>query len=284
MALKSALKAGALEFLTLPFVSVPTPSLLRSASPVFVVSSGRTGTQTLIESLRPAPGVWALHEPRPHGAELSRLAHQDWSANRQFCIARFLRYRAWRFRYTALAGKTYVESTNMQFLAPGIAEIMPGARFVFMYRHPADFVRSGVRRGWYRDHPWDRYRIVPRPDQPAHELWDQWGQFEKICWQWAEVNNFLLDFCQSLPPDRYLTIKFEDFVTDPDGALRGRVSDFMELRQEDRKAVCDQPLPHSNRQNEGVFPEYRDWSSEHRANFGQIVGSTMDRLGYDRLS
>ena len=284
LGLSPVFKAGVLNFLTLPLTSALLSFHFRKFSPVFVVSSGRTGTRTLIEFLKPAPGVWALHEPRPHGAELSKLAHDDISGNREYCMSRFARYRAWRLYCANLVGKTYVESTNMQFIMPDVAALMPRARFVVMHRHPAEFVRSGVRRGWYHDHPWDPYRIVPRAGQAAHEYWTQWGPFEKVCWQWAEVNDFLFSFRQSLPAERCFTLKFEDFVSDTDGVLRERMLDFMGLTEEDKRILKGQELPHSNRQLEGVFPELADWSPERRMKFDEIVGPTMARLGYDRVA
>jgi hypothetical protein len=48
---------------------------------------------------------------------------------------------------------------------------MPNVKFVHLFRHPGEVVRSGMRRGWYNGHPSDRYRIEPGQHDPMRRLW-----------------------------------------------------------------------------------------------------------------
>ena len=115
---------------------------------VFVLSTGRTGTQTLAALLRLSRNVFSYHEPPPGLARLSIASYKGaFDPGQGHALAQgFLSIREDRFRYSLGWGKGYVEtSPYSRFLAPAIAEAVPNVRFIHLVRDPRAVVRSGMR-------------------------------------------------------------------------------------------------------------------------------------------
>jgi hypothetical protein len=149
---------------------------------LFILSTGRTGSSTLVHLLNLSPKVAAFHEPKPILLPFYRSAYAE--AHRNPSRYRRLFARA-RRRLIGRAGRNdtiYAEATLLKFFAPVVAQMLPNAKFLHIHRHPAEVVRSGMRRRWFRDNGLDRYRLVPLPDDPAYPQWDRWNAFRKVCW------------------------------------------------------------------------------------------------------
>lgn len=252
--------------------------LSRRTPSLFVISSGRTGTKGVVALLAQSPRILSLHEPTPTGVEEAKRAYLDGLEGGRY--AEFLRRaRGQRLFYARVTGRSYAEATNMIYLAPLIAEELPGSRFLFLHRHPGEVVRSGMRRGWYERHPWDPYRITPRPDDPAHAQWPEWDPFEKICWFWHAANRYILDFVASLDPQRVMVLSFEDYTG---GDLESKRALFRFAGQEppaDDRLTSVVSLK-VNAQHTGDFPKYAEWTDAQRDTLRRIAGPTMERLGY----
>ena len=246
---------------------------------LFGLSTGRTGTTTLERALNLSPEVVAFHEPQPKHGYPYNDAYQDLATNRARARQRFVALRAGAIGSVGRRGRVYAETNNMQYIAPVVAGLLPRAVFLFFHRHPGEYVRSGMRRRWYDGHAWDRYRLVPRPDEAAAGEWDRWSPFEKICWFWAASNREFADAVEAIGPDRTLTCSFDDLV-ESRGRVLGPAFDLLQIdRPSEQRLATVYERPH-NAQATGQFPEYADWSPEQKARLRAIAGETMDRLGY----
>lgn len=272
-------KRACVRALTSPGVAQLASPLVAGARAVFILSSGRCGTSSLIRVFELSQNVLALHEPSPNGAREAKRYYLDptgaESVSREFVA----QARNWRLATARIAERVYIESTNMIYLAPLLASLYPRSRFIFIHRNPADVVRSGMRRGWYVDHPWDVVRITPRKDDAAFTQWSAWGQFEKLCWFWKEVNEFILRFIETLPEERAQSMSFEQFVQGGRDAIDPLYS-FTGADVPAWNSVVATIAARHNAQRSGVFPAYSAWSDRKRGILTEIAGATMQRLGY----
>ncbi len=248
---------------------------------LFSVSTGRCGTLTLIELLNLSPSFTAVHEAKPMLRRLQQETfEQGWRQTERYCHV-FRRARGRVLRKAVASGTLYAESTILKFFVPAIAEVLPRARFLHMYRHPGGVVRSGMRRDWYTGrHKFDRTRLRPGRDDRHYAAWDGWGPFEKTCWYWDAVNRYMLDCAERLGADRVVGLKFEDFIRQETGVYRIPF-DLLQAPLPSAHAVSEVLGRKENAQVDGGFPRFRDWSEEQRARLYDIAGDTMRRLGYE---
>lgn len=194
----------------------------RSNTPcLFVLSTGRVGTQTLSDLFKIAPNIFVHHEPKPNLYRLSSLAYkhsENWQQDRDVWQEAFITARTDLLNYSLYCHRGYVEtSPQTTFLAPIILQAIPNVQFIHVVRDPRYVVRSGMRRKWYEGHPGDRTRIVPHPESEAGQKWETYTSFQKNIWLWTETNRWIMGFLSTIPKDQQLTIHSEDiFGAEPE--------------------------------------------------------------------
>ncbi len=261
-----------------PFLA--SPSIATDARCVFVLSTGRTGTRTLSLLLELCPQVAAFHEPRPKLIELSFAAMRDVWQRRGDYGQQFWEAKAQAITEADRDGRIYAETSNrFTYLAPALADVLPRAKFIHLHRHPAEVVRSGMRRGWYVNHPGDRHRLRPAPEDLFHKQWNDLDAFSKCCWYWHAVNQVAIRFVEALAPQRSFQLRFDHLIS-PDAADRLPLWDFLEVDAPSSSAVEATIQQRANRQRFGHFPPVADWSPQQWAVLHGIAGTTMDALGY----
>ena len=255
-------------------------SYWRHAKSVFVMSTGRTGTETLARLLDLSPHIEAFHEPPPQLlAERKEAFGQVWARPRKFARI-FSHARAWPIAKSRFRNRLYAEaSARLTFFAPVIANVMPEAKFVCLYRHAADVVRSGMRREWYTGHMSDRHRIEPWPDDPAFDSWQSWAPFERICWYWDAYNRFALQVRERLGSERILMLRSEDLF-DVQTEAYDALLRFLDLPTPARDKISSVLAVKHNAQVQNEFPKLENWSVEQRETLDRIAGQTMRTLGY----
>ena len=250
-----------------------------NARSMFVLSTGRTGTETLARLLGVSREVIALHEPNPQlMPERKRAYHEVYDSPAEFraifCEARTKLITAARMR-----GRVYAEtSARMTFFAPIIWKLMPRAKFVHLFRHPADVIRSGMRRGWYDGHAADESRITPVPGSEAHSQWDSWSRFEKICWYWSAYHEFSIKFCDESDHSRILLINSDDLF-DPESGKWREVFSLIGVAAPPESQAREALSVRHNAQLQGDFPKLEEWSLEQKQTLERIAGATMAKLG-----
>ncbi len=261
--------------------------MYREYAPVFVLSTGRSGTKLAAALLGAGAGATSFHEPTPALMHLSNHAfhHQEEVET----LRRIVDAARTELVLTAyIAGKTYVESNQcLSFFAPAIAGLFKGARFVHLVRHPGDFVRSAIRKGWHRnDTIWESGR-VRMADASA---WGRLDQIEKLSWVWATTTRYLVDLKTTLGADRVHLTRLEDLVCSPDtvSALfrfagigepdEGEVSRFQSRRMNELEIAPDEP---PNMRKVSSFPAYPSWPSSDKDKVRLWCAELASDLGFD---
>jgi len=250
---------------------------------VFVLSTGRAGTQTLASIFQISKNAKAYHEPAPKLFGLSKLSY--WYFNddvaRKILAEAFLTARSELLRDSLQRGKIYVEtSPQTTFLAPVIAQSLPTAKFIHLVRDPRDVVRSGMRRGWYDGHRLDKTRISPLPESEQYARWLQYSAFQKNLWLWNETNRWILNFFGSIPPNDKLLVHAEDIFMASSEVLT-QIFDFVDSPPPPRKKVERILRKRLNAQQRGSFPKPEQWEQHQITALRAMCGDTAAQLGYN---
>lgn len=264
--------------------------LRRRLRGLFVLSTGRCGTKTLSHILNASPDIYACHEPNPMFLKATQAAYRDAATPASFSNSftyTYLHARLFRYpdnqpmRQALWKGAVYAECSNrMTYVAEDLARFLPRSRFIFLHRHPSDFVRSGMRRGYYTSHKWDSKRITPRPGTEAADHWDSWDAFQRTCWYWNEVNSCSLAFARSLPPERCFILPSAQLFDAASETLPTLFA-WCGVAMPDR-AMLEEILAHPlNTQQDGAFPKAEAWNERQRETLLALAGHTMTALNYD---
>ena len=249
---------------------------------VFVLSTGRTGTETIAALFTLAKNVISLHEPSPSLYEMSRLAYEysgDAAALKLLSVS-FQSLRGELLNTSLSYGLGYVESSpQVTFLAPAILERYPMARFIHLVRDPRDVVRSGMRRKWYDGHPSDGSRIVPVHNPRDVQKWNEYSPFQKNLWLWTETNRWILEFTSRLPRGTVLRVRSEDVFCGNEEAMR-ELFHFIGSSLPPKQKISRLLNKKLNAQTSGQFPASKLWSDEQKKDLLRIAGDTALDLGY----
>jgi len=288
-----------------PLAHTPTQRLAEVRDRLFfIVGAGRSGTTLLRMMLTVDPEILVPHETRLYqifekqgwrrrldltkDADHERAITLIWENQARRVIAcdreNFTALaraapRTWAGLFVAYltacadkAGATRVgEKSPVHTPVVGvISHELPEARFVHMVRDPRAVVLSRMKAGFGSN------LVVPNIDR------------------WSNSADVAVRYSRELGPERYLLVKYEDFVAEPRETLQ-RVCDFLGVEMTERM------LEHHKREETG-FGEYsRQWmentlkpvftssidkwkdemSPTHIAMVEAAVGDAMRELGYE---
>lgn len=199
----------------------------RFGDPVFVLCMGRSGSTLLRFLLDAHPElacppetslpalcgqlavVWSLIEGAPLAAERDAAPPRVPDA----AVAGIRRMLdEMTGSYLARRGKRLFcdKSLGSAGVADLLTQIYPGARFLCLYRHPMDVIRSGLDAcPWgLNGYGFDQY-IVGSPGNSVLALARYWLD-----------NATLISKVEQAHPDRCHRIRYEDLVTDPEAVMR----------------------------------------------------------------
>jgi hypothetical protein len=242
----------------------------------FVLSTGRSGTQTVARTLSLIPGCLCLHEPEPNLIkESASYRYGEMSAEE---VRRILRATRPPTIYHGVYGEA---NQTLSLLIPELVRVFPEAKFVWLIRNGLDVVASAVGRGWYPTEPagwkaldqrrrfWVSHRIRGDlcRDLPASQ-WEAMSTFERCCWYWSYVNRVIEQDLRQHAPDRFRQVKLERI--DSELATVARWLGLPTL-----------VLPPSARHNRATGYEvycWQHWTGPERQHFLHRCGRDMDRL------
>lgn len=250
----------------------------------FILSAGRSGSQTLAFVLSQSPSCLCLHEPHPQ--LVGESARYCYGRMEGAAVASLLRAT----RSPTLAGRRYGEANNrLALVIPPLLEAFPSVQIVWLLRDGRDYVASELQRGayqnssqpWWATSKWDRFRI--RGDKAgavSAAKWAQWDPFAKICWQWDWVNRRIAEGLAQIEADHTRRLRIEDVRRDLAG-LAGWLDitpvEFVVPQANRRRAQDDPGGAHSSPANNvGRIGYWPQWTDPMRCTFEELCGDTMD--------
>lgn len=245
--------------------------------PVFFLSTGRTGTEFFTKLLSNSETVQVYHSPSSlfcnAQSELigqGKVAYEmymkygfnDERANKLVSQI-FMASREDLLYKTYLHNKIYIETNNrITFLAPALKYIFPNARFVYLHRHPGEFIRSGIRRKYYKSNSIHELgRLVPLEKTKYFKNWLEFDDIQKVAWLWNETNYFIDNYLETLNSNDYFRFNFNQLTN----SNIENLLDFLgiaDINSQLIKKSINKPI---NIQKTGSFPKYKEWNQSDKS-------------------
>ena len=234
--------------------------VFKNAPCCFVLSTGRCGTKLLTNLYEATKGISVFHTPEPELVYASKLAYIEGEKHFNcYKIAMICsRYKLVESCY--IRKQIYIETNNhITFFARHVSEVFGKSKFIHLVRHPGEFVRAGIRRGYYIGHSYDVGRITP-VNGDERQAWKSMSQIEKITWLWNETNKFIENFKQKVDTSRIFFARSEDLFKDPNVYLN--IASFIGCDPPSEKKIQKIIGKPVNVQKEGEFPTYSQWTED----------------------
>ncbi len=248
----------------------------RKGDAFFVMSAGRCGTLTMAYLLDTAANAKVWHHPLPFMVEETlqawmkegNLSEMFWRGRGQFI------FRTWS--RGMIHGET---DLNMTPFCGMLAKEILHSKFIILTRNPYDFVRSGMRRMYYRGHMWDHGRLRPTPGTHEYTKWLNYSPFEKICWLWAETHRRIIAMSAEINAERIMRIRIEDLIKHP--TITRQIFTFLGLSGYDSRKAW-QILSHKhNEQTSGDFPIPENWPDAQKQILAKHCADMAVEFGYE---
>lgn len=248
-------------------------------NPVFFLSTGRCGTMWFSNLLKTSRSNMVLHSPQPSFATQNRLIYsllKDGASDvtqAQLIKEIFFAGREQYLRYAYKTKKRYIETNNyITFFAPILIQLFPDAKFVHLYRHPAEFIRSGMRRNYYTENNTaDIKRIVP---DTQDSNWLKMSRIEKTAWLWNQTNQYIEDFKKN-HQNNCFSFNFNNLEVQP---IKKLFADI-EVKIQDSE-IQKQLKVKTNTQQTGNFPTYNNWTEKQKSSIKTYCEKLAISYGY----
>ena len=187
----------------------------------FVLSTGRSGSETIAKLLSQHPKLSCSHESRNQLIRLS-TAYENGEISYESTLSELDMLYNWADVYTKgmLVGESHQKLSN---LVKPLAELFPKAKFLWLIRDAKKVIASCTKRGWYspdyvyhhtyrgaNSEGWNEHRL--QGDICGHlssEEWNSMQPFEKNCWYWNYWNSVIKSSFLDLESDRTHVLKLE---------------------------------------------------------------------------
>ena len=262
-------------------------------NPIFFLSTGRTGTDFFTQLLGKSDNVQVFHSPsnlfcnaQSELIEQGKIAYEMYKKygfnderTNKLTAQIFMAAREDLLYKTYLHNKIYIETNNrITFLAPAIKCIFPNAKFIHLYRHPGEFIRSGIRRRYYSSNSiHETGRLVPLKMTKYFSDWSNFDEIQKIAWLWSETNNFIGNFLETLNSDDYFNFNFNHLTTtNIENLLK-----FLQIEDIDSELIEKTINKPTNTQKAGFFPEYKEWNQDDKNKVIDLCEELNLKYGYE---
>ncbi len=257
-------------------------------SPVFILTTGRSGSKFIHDVLNQHPTIRSYHEAIPTLQYFSNFAYHN---QKSLDKLRYM-FEAARMELMLKAynnNMIYVESNQcLTFFAKAIKILYPKAKFIHLLRHPGSFVRSAIMKGWHQnDTIWESGRVKMQ----NHQLWKTLNRVEKLAWVWQVTNEFIKNFFLDIDEHYSMTVNLENFTKQPDTInqiLRfiGLKSEFIpqEIVNRGREKINElviHPLEPANMKKIANYPLYEEWSDEEKNCLSKFTKELANYYSYE---
>jgi len=226
---------------------------------IFCQNIGGCGSTYIVQLLRDNGIEGAFHEKAPD-LETLGVEHFESPISRHRLI-RILRYT----RYNV-----FFEANNRVFtMSRELSAAFPNARFIHLYRDPAQAVRSAMSKPNVVPYLKSNVRLRTSISGPASAT-----PFEKFCHHWKIANQRILDDLDEVKRQtgqEFLTLRFDDLIA-------GNLSSFEDFAGIKLAKRTRPPVNQRQDRPEGKFPEFNDWTRSEQETLGQICSSLLAEL------
>ena len=255
--------------LMIPAVERAIP-ILSEHNPFLILSTGRTGTTWLANTLNQAQGACVMHEPVPS----EQYDHAQALMRPEVAEQYLTDFRLGEMALRCLMKTPLVYGeVNSALRRHGSAfrKLVPRMRIIHLVRDGRDVVRSKMTRTAFTQHdPYYRDLVPPAVDIERLK-WCTMNRFEKVCWMWAYDNSYLRK-------EADYTVKFEDVITSFN-YFESRILDPLGLQLDQRVWEARRRNP----ENKNKGPQYAgwsQWSDAERDTFVELCGKEMCQYEY----
>jgi Sulfotransferase family len=268
--------------------------------PVFIVSTPRSGSTLLFETLSGSPDLWTIggeshvvysafpqlraENDRMDSGRLTELhAQKETGLLLRAGFVYFLRNRQGK-NYTDLAKQPgsvrFLEKTPRNALnIPFLNRIFPDARYIFLHRDARENI-SSIMEAW--QHP----NFITFPNLPgwARQHWclllpPGWRELngkpiaEIAAFQWRASNLVMLNDLKNIPSGRWTSVSYAKLVEDPAGVIQD-ICKFAGIRYDEQlRKIASAPLPLSGTT---VTPPDPDKWRNHEQEINRVLPSVED--------
>jgi hypothetical protein len=263
-----------------------------TATPFFIVSSGRSGTAMMMKALAAAEDLTIEHEYKVHDVQpLAVRRYQGLAdANEARGILSSTHGVAIREAKTRLWGDS---SNKLSWLIPDLAALFPDGRFIHLVRDGRKVASSYFHKlgnecyddastqsladflsGRADAPPREKKYWWPHPKsgEPWAKEFPHFSQFQRIVWHWSEINRVILRDLKDVPEHRRIFIKLEDLRSQP--SVMTSLLGFLGIPYRDSYFAAFARPHNVNRPVDTML------TPEQSAQFAMLATPMMKRLGY----
>lgn len=256
-------------------------------APVFILNTGRSGSALLQEVFGGFEDIKSYHEAPPNLFLQCNYAYHN-QYKEEVLLKMFEASRVELMLQAKVENKIFLETNQcLVFYVHQIVDLFPNAKFVHLTRHPGDFVRSGILKGWQKnDSVWESGRIKMK----NKTKWASLSQIEKLSWVWKNTHGFIENFKAKHGQNCY-TIRLEsivenrsefndliEFIGSKRKVGRGDFKRFFEKKQNQVHISENEP---QNMYKLSDYTKYEQWSKEDKNALAKYAGELCLIYNYD---
>lgn len=181
----------------------------RNYNPVFVITTGRTGSKFITSVLNYLPNIDAYHEPYPDLKLMPDFAYNNYD---DVSLKKIITAgKSELILKSYLKDNIYVESNQcLSFFVYALNDLFPNSKFIHLVRKPESFVLSAYKLSWYeRENLWDYGRLKA-------DFYKEGNSIENLYNLWNYTTEFIINFSEEIDNSRFLTITSKDLFDNPE--------------------------------------------------------------------
>jgi len=268
---------------------------MKDTVPIFILSSGRSGTQMVERLLSSLKEVEMHHEYLCEYVQPLAVKYYTKLADITAVVSELKKLHGASIHYTQK--KYWGDSSNkLSWLIPGLNILFPKAKFVHLIRDGRKVVSSyynklgkecydnestAILQSWI-DNPLENQEPPPEKkywwniitsESSFYDEFQGYNQFQRICFHWKEINQTIDRELLEIDKSRKITIRLEDIVLNE--SFLEQLILFLGIDyQTDLFAMLKKP------HNVNVPRDY-PLTNDQRKQFYKITGEVMTKYGYN---